>query len=432
MLDNDKPYVYKTDDFGKTWTKITKGLPDDEEVHVVREDPNKKGFLFLGNDIGLYYSYDNGENWIKYKSNFPSAPVWDLKFVKQTHDLVVATHGRGIFVLDNITPLEEITKNVKKKNFHLFSMQPVYRFNIWYKSSSDELGKYTAPNPPNGAVIDYYLKSKIKLDKKEKENHSVPVLIKISNADGDEIDTLHGTAKEGINRITWNLHYKSAELFNEDTVKEKHISYHNGPEVLPGTYSISVTVNKQTETKKVEVKTDPRLNYNFTAAEAQFKAAMQVYKDISTMNAMLNKIDNLHQQIANIKKSIDIIEGKNSTENKFKSIIKNADEIDSLLSTVKDTIYTKGPQHGVGEDEIHFLTRLYNWFYNINYVITGDYDTAPNKDNLAQLHSLEIQLGSYIDKFNNIITDKIDLFNKAASKEGIPTLLPGKTISMNY
>jgi photosystem II stability/assembly factor-like uncharacterized protein len=432
MLDNDKPYVYKTDNFGKSWTKITKGLPDDEEVHVVREDPNKKGFLFLGNDIGLYYSNDNGENWMKYKSNFPSAPVWDFKFVKQTHDLVVATHGRGIFVLDNISPLEEFTKNVKKKNFALFNIQPVYRFHIWYKSSSSEPGKYTAPNPPNGAVIDYYLKSKIKLSKKEKKNHAVPVLIKITNADGDEIDTLHGTAKKGINRVIWNLHYKNAVLFNEDTVKEKHISYHNGPEVLPGTYSVSVTVNNQTETKKADVKTDPRLDYNLDAAKAQFKAAMRVHKDISTMNIMLNRIDNIRQQIVNIKKSIKIMGKENSTESKFKSIVKNADEIDLLLKSVKDTIFATGPQHGVGEDEIHFLTKLHNWFYNINYVITGDYDTAPNKENLNQLHYLESQLGNYIDKFNNIITEKIDLFNKAALKEGIPTLLQGKTISLSY
>jgi len=432
MLDNDRPYVYRTDNFGKTWTEITGGLPDDEEVHVVREDPNKKGFLFLGNDIGLYYSSNNGENWTRFKSNFPSVPVWDLKFVEQTHDLVVATHGRGIFVLDNITPLEELTKKVEEKNFSLFNMQPVYRFNIWYKSSSSQLGKYSVSNPPNGAVIDYYLKNKIELNKEEKKNHEVPVLIKITNGNGDEIDTLHGTAKEGINRITWNLHYKSAEFFNEDTVKEKHIDYHNGPEVLPGNYNISVTADNKTETKNVDVKTDPRLKYNMPDAQSQFKAAMKVYADISVMNTMLNRIDGLHQQIADIKKSIKIMKGNNtSNEDQFKSVINRADKIDSLLKTIKDTIYATGPQHGVGEDEIHFLTRLYNWFYGIYYGITGDYDAAPNKTTLEQLHELEIQLVNYIDKFNNIITEKVVLFNKAASKAGIPTLLQGSTISLN-
>ncbi len=433
MLDNDKPYVYKTNNFGKTWTEITKGLPDDEQVHVVREDPNKKGFLFLGNDIGLYFSSNDGENWTRLKSNFPNAPVWDLKFVKQTHDLVVATHGRGIFVLDNITPLEEMTKNIEDNNFSLFNMLPVYNFHIWYRSGFSEPGKYTAPNPPDGAVIDYYLKTKIKTTKEEKEKHEVPVLIKITDVAGAEIDTLHGTAKAGVNRVIWNLRYKSPEFFNEDTVGEKHISYHDGPEVLPGIYSISVTVNGKTETKNVDIKTDPRLIFNMPAAKDQFKAAMRVQKDISAMNTMLNRIDNLRQQIVDIKKSIKVMIGNNTgSEDQYKSIIKNADEIDSTLKTIKDTIYATGPQHKVGEDDIHFLTQLHNWFYNLNYWVAGDYDTAPNSITLDQMRDLETQLANYIDDFNNIITLKVVLFNKSASSVGIPTLLQGKTISLQY
>jgi hypothetical protein len=151
------------------------------------------------------------------------------------------------------------------------------------------------------------------------------------------------------------------------------------------------------------------------------------------MNILLNRIDGLHQQILNIKKSIKIMIGNNAAnEDKNKSILKNADEIDSLLKTIKDTIYAVGPQHGVGEDEIHFLTKLHDWFYGLNYWVSGDYDTAPNSVTLNQMRELETQLANYIDDFNNIITLKVVLFNKAASSVGIPTLLQGKTISLQY
>ena len=123
-LDNRHPYVYKTTDYGRSWTKITNGLPDESPAHVVREDPNQRGLLVLGTDTGLYYSQDAGEHWKPLKANFPTVPVYDLKFVKSSRDLVVGTHGRGIFVLNNIRPLEELTPQIEASDFHLFSTGP--------------------------------------------------------------------------------------------------------------------------------------------------------------------------------------------------------------------------------------------------------------------------------------------------------------------
>ena len=139
MLDNRKPYVYKTSDYGKTWTAITEGLPADSPGIVVREDPNQKGLLVLGTDTGLFYSLDNGGHWKSLKSNFPTVPVYDLTFVKKSSDLVVATHGRGLFVLDDIRPLEELTAQVESGDFHLFNSRGGTLFHHW-RTGKEGLG----------------------------------------------------------------------------------------------------------------------------------------------------------------------------------------------------------------------------------------------------------------------------------------------------
>lgn len=431
MLDNRKPYVYRTEDYGKTWTEITTGLPKDQPAHVVREDPNEKGFLFLGTETCLYFSTDNGTKWIPIKSNFPDVPVWDLKFVKQTHDLAVATHGRGIFILDNITPLEEMSKKVEDSNFYLFNLLPVYQFHTWYKEGISESDWYSAPNPPGGAIIDYYLKEKIKEPKNKKGAHEVPVLIKITNAQGSEVDTLHGTTKKGINRVQWNLHYKSGVVYAADTTGKKHPNLHYGPEVLPGKYTITVTVNGKAETKTVVVKPDPRLPYNMEAAKLQFKAAKRVTKDISSLNTLLNRINNIHSQINSLEKSVKIIYGNNSnSKEQYKNIIKKAHEIDSAIAVIKDTLMDTKAQKGVGEDDIHYLTRLRDWFGGVRYAVSGDYDTAPTSVTMNQLNELEKLLNSYIDAYNNIVNTKISEFNKMASGKNLPVLFAGPSITM--
>src|SRR5205085_1171478 len=135
------------------------GLPADQPAKVIREDPNRKGFLVVGTETGLFYSTDDGAKWNPLKSNFPTVPVYDIKFVKKSHDLVVATHGRGLFVIDNITPLEEMNRQVAA--LQLFNTLPATHWLMWNKRGFS-MGGYTAPNPPRGASIDYYLPAEIK------------------------------------------------------------------------------------------------------------------------------------------------------------------------------------------------------------------------------------------------------------------------------
>src|SRR5689334_7720854 len=156
-LDDRRPYVYKTSDYGKTWTDIGRGLPADVPAHVVRENPNLRGFLVLGTDAALWYSRDAGGSWKPLKADFPTVPVYDLQFIKRQHDLVIATHGRGLFVLDNITALEELTPEVMASDFQVFSTLPA-QIRVRPRRPGVAPARFTTPNAPAGAVVDYYLK----------------------------------------------------------------------------------------------------------------------------------------------------------------------------------------------------------------------------------------------------------------------------------
>src|SRR5256712_391623 len=158
QLDDRRPYVYKTTDYGKTWTDVARGLPQDVPTRVVRENPNLRGFLVLGTDAALWYSRDGGATWKPLKAGFPTVPVYDLKFIKRSHDLVVATHGRGLFVLDNIAALEQLTAEVAASDFHVFGTLPA-QIRVRPRRLGVAPSRFSTPNAPAGAVLDYYLKT---------------------------------------------------------------------------------------------------------------------------------------------------------------------------------------------------------------------------------------------------------------------------------
>src|SRR6266567_2080617 len=208
MLDDRRPYVYKTSDYGHSWTPITEGLPNDFTARVVREDPNKPGLLVLGTDRGLYYSSDASGHWQALKANFPTVPVYDLMFAKKQHDLVVATHGRGLFVLDDIRPLEEMDAKIPASDFHLFSAAPGIQFHHWGGFGGGG-AEYSAPNAPEGALIDYYLKSKIETPKAPPEGgpRRTPVKIVITDSRNNPVATVYGPSEAGVNRYVWGMRY---------------------------------------------------------------------------------------------------------------------------------------------------------------------------------------------------------------------------------
>lgn len=255
------PYVFKTTDFGQTWTSLTDGLPPDGSVNVIIEHPDNPDLLFLGTEHALFVSTTAGERWVRFGSNLPTTLYDDLKIHPRENDLIVGTHGRSIWILDDLTPLVEWSADVATARAHLFSIRPAKVFQYWKATSYRGQGAYAGENPPFGALISYYLAEPVD-----------SVQIVIQGKDKEVVRRLQGPGSAGIiHRVGWDLRhkpplYKRREQERKGLVKSKGIlpklprpTEPQGPFVSPGSYTVTLKAGDARATQTVSVQGDPRM-----------------------------------------------------------------------------------------------------------------------------------------------------------------------------
>jgi photosystem II stability/assembly factor-like uncharacterized protein len=245
-----KNYIYKSGDFGKSWTAIVGDLPADRVVRTIREDPRNANLLYVGTEFGLWISPNGGQNWIELKNNMPTLPFNDLVIHARDNDLVLASHGRGIWILDNVNALQALTPQVLSSDATLFSVEPAEQ--IRYTNLKAHMGDmvFRGENPPNGAVIDYWLGAK-----------SEGVTLSVHNAAGELVQTLRPGAVRGINRVIWNLRHADLPIRAGGGDDDDGGGGANmpGPLVTPGVYVVRLLASGRTMEQKVEVQEDPRI-----------------------------------------------------------------------------------------------------------------------------------------------------------------------------
>ncbi len=318
-LDDNKPYLWKTTDFGATWQSLAGKLAQDDYLRVVRADPATPGLIFVGSETGVSYSRDRGQTWERLKLNMPTAAVCDL--VVKGNDLVVGTNGRSIWVLDDLTPLRQWAAFLPApsggegpgvrgmKTTHLFEVQPAIRWRYHGENYAPE-DRIPGDNPPKGAIIYYYL------DKKPKDD----IVLEILGAKGALVQKLSSKkadpeaaedapdvpwtifkptvlpAEAGINRAAWDLTGKGPRII--PGAKNDAGVPHRGPPVLPGTYTLKLSVDGKTLTGKVEVLPDPRPKISPADLQARHDLAMKVHADISRLSDMVIDLQTLRRQLA--------------------------------------------------------------------------------------------------------------------------------------
>jgi photosystem II stability/assembly factor-like uncharacterized protein len=431
MLGNRRPHVYRTTDFGATWTVIANGLPEDGTAYVVRENPNRKGFLVVGTDNGLHYSTDAGASWKKLPVEFPTVPVWDLKFVKGSHDLVVASHGRGMYVLDNITPIEEIDAAIQAKSFHLFSVPPAQLWQIWNRGGFG-IGNWTAPNPPPGAAIDYFLKDEIVQTEEQKKQKRDPVKILVTDANGNPVTTEYGPAKQGINRYVWQLRYGGPKkiTFGREAPPSDFFDPNRGPDVVPGTYKIAVTAAGQTETREVSVEPDPRWPVVLEVLRVRAKSALGGRNTASAINEMLNRLDGWETQLTSLPKLVGGgEEGEPSRTKKYDSALKAARELNKKVMELKDKVYNRDVQRDTPSDTLHFHSDFQGRAARLG-LAAGAYGEAPREVAREELAKIRKEAEGYLAQFNALLANDVPAYNKAAGEQGVPTLFVGDPIQV--
>ncbi|MBS3817890.1 hypothetical protein KGY73_00060 [bacterium] len=249
--DDYKNYLYKSSDFGESWTSLVGDLPPERVLRRIREDTRNPELLFVGAELGMYFSIDGGNHWVELENNMPTAAFNDMVIHPRDNDLVMATHGRGIWILDNIACLQELNEKVLASRAHLFSIEPAEM--IRYTREKGHTGDmiFRGENPPRGAVIDYYLK--------EKESEE-DVRLDILDTQGSKIVGLKPSTKKGINRVVWDLRHSDIKgpLLDKNSDEEDRRTF-SGPLVIPGLYKARLQVGEVIEEKTFRVKEDPRI-----------------------------------------------------------------------------------------------------------------------------------------------------------------------------
>lgn len=301
MLNDFKPYVYKTTDGGQTWQPITNGLPDEAYVFIVREDPRNLNLLYAGTERGLFVSFDGGQNWQKFP-NLPPVPVHDIQVHPLMNDLVLGTHGRSVYVLDDITPLQEVSPQIVAKPAHLFTPPTAWR----YSSRMTRYGRgdrpLVAPNPPYGAMITFYLKERPKQGR---------VLIQIVDAQGNLLRELTRVPQEpGVHRVLWDLRTRGESTEeDEETPRETTAAQRGqpsgllGPQVLPGTYRVKLIVGDFEMEQPLTVKMEPALEPYLIQVKAGYQFALETLSMIRQLNRAMQVLNNVESQLNNLRQA---------------------------------------------------------------------------------------------------------------------------------
>jgi hypothetical protein len=335
-LDDNHPYLYKTSDYGKSWKPLHAKLAADVYLHSVREDPAKRGQLYLGTERGVIFSTDDGGTWQSLQLNLPTVAVHDL--VVKNDDLVVGTHGRSVYILDDLQPVREMTGTIKDSAVHLFTVPDATRWRVGDGHWATRYGAFS--NPPMGAAIYYYLKDKTKdelkieiLDPSGKVVKTLSSTPRASDKSGDEDDSedLKKAALSqdaGVHRAEWDLTWEGAKKIRGAKIDTGDPA--EGPRAVPGSYTVRLTAGGKTLTKPLTIVADPREKASQADLEAQLAFALRVRDAITKVTGLVDSMRSVKEQLASRKKALDARKGESAVADLLKAGDAATEKIDAL------------------------------------------------------------------------------------------------------
>jgi len=401
--DNDfMPYVYLTEDYGKSWKLLTNGengIPNDHFVRVVREDPDREGLLYAGTEFGMYISFNNGANWQPFQMNLPITPITDLKVHQQ--DLVVATQGRSFWILDDLTPLHQIISETAQAEIHLFEPNTAYRTQIrGYRGENVPVSK------PKGAVIYYSLNTDV-------DSLSLSVL----DSEGQEIRSFSSTEEDnklateaGLQKFVWDMKYSEPDLIDGAVMS---LSYTGGPMAAPGTYQVKLVANGEEVAQSLELKADPRWESTTEDLKAQFELAVAVRDTLTAVHDLIRTLRSARTQITEIAERSEMAEYqiKLSSESK---------ELSEKLSALEDKLIQTRSESS--QDPINYPVKLDNQ-YSYLYTVVHSQDAYPIQSSYERFEDLNAKLAQYRQQFDELLQIDIQAFEETIENAGIPRLI---------
>ncbi|MDH3734149.1 MAG: hypothetical protein OEU54_11470 [Gemmatimonadota bacterium] len=425
-------YVYVSNDFGQNWRLITSGLPDGWSMNALAQHPRASNLLFAGNEIGIYFSIDSGDTWNELRRNLPTVPVDDIKIQARENDLVIGTHGRGVWIMDDITPLEHMSQAVLASNAHLFPMQDAVSFNAWTPQGWTP-GVWVAPNPAAGARIRYWLGTELVGDEmvatEEGDEMNQPptgsgpsangqnvtprrnarldrgaanggkAAITITNADGAVVRELDGGGTVGLHEVVWDLRIEPAYeqqgggggfggggfFFGGGA---------QGPRVLPGTYTITLDAGGESMSTDVEVRLDPRVEISRADLMARQEAMHSAYTLAGPVNDVSQAIGKVREQLTAVRSQIRGHEDAPETLGDAVDAID--EELDAINDDLGDARRGAGARGGIER-----------------------YHSAPTADALFQIERGWDAIPGVIERVNELITDRMPALHDMVAAAGL-------------
>ncbi len=437
-FDDNRPFLYKTTDYGKSWRQIDNGIPRDAFTRCIREDPNRKDLLYAGTETGIYVSLNGGAKWQSLQLNLPVTPVTDLAIQKREHELVAATQGRAFWIFDDTELLAQLTDGIANDNVHLFQPKHTYRgaFGRGFipgLSGAANVGS----NPPNGAVVYYWLKNKPegevtleflddsgKLVKKFSSNPPRPrANLQATSSEQAEMEEEEGgprrgggvrrvPANEGLNQFVWDLRYPDATNFPGMILWAGSV---RGPEVVPGTYQVRLTVNGKSQTQRFEVRPDPRLKTTPEQYAAQLELALQIRDKVSQTNQAVIQIRDVRKQIDELTARLHDI----GDTAKTKDIIDRAKSLGDDLATIENALYQT--KNRASEDPLNFPVRLNNKLAALLSAIQ-EADTQPTASQQEVYEEIATGVNAQINRLKQVLDSGVPSLNKMVRDQDIPAV----------
>lgn len=411
MFDDFRPYVFKTTDGGKTWQNITGNLPARGYVHVVREDPKNPNLLYAGTELGLFASYNNGGTWLPLNlKNLPNVAVHDIMVHPRENDLLLATHGRSIWIFDDATPIQQMNQTILDSNVYLFSIRPALRFASRFTRYGLGDKTFAGPNPASGALITYYLK--------DKPDDKGTFKLQVFDRNGKLVQDIEHPAKEkGLNRVTWNLRFGGPEVRRLPT--EEEIAFGGaprGPLVLPGTYTVKLTVGDKTLEQQVEVNLDPTVKIPVADLQAALEMQTKLRDMQSAVNSALRFLDSIEEQLKHTQTTM-----KGLSREPDKDLLKALEDYIKQLDSLEDRLAARNEGLGFpGRQQV--IDDIGGLFFAL------DTNFAPTRGQRQYFDEIQPVFRTRMEEFNKFVRDTLPQWNEKLKAWNAPTLTTRKPV----
>jgi photosystem II stability/assembly factor-like uncharacterized protein len=432
QVNNRDPFVYRTNDYGRTWKSLSATIPRSMHsyAHAIKEDPVRPGLLFLGTENAIYVSFDDGETWQPLQNNLPRAPVYWITVQEHFNDLVIATYGRGFWIMDDISPLRELTPEVARSDVHLFRPRPAYRFRPVTSPAAPSNDPVAGENPPYGAAITYWIGGAPAKDAKEgpgREQATVTIL----DARGEVVRTLRGPTSPGLNRVWWDLRYDPTTEIRLRTSPLYAPWLRPGPEgwrpypgnarlsllAPPGTYTVKLSAAGRELTAELVVRKDPHSGGTEADILEQFRTMREIRANLEAVAQMINEVELVRRQLADARAVFEAAADP-------AAIRRAADDLEKRLVAFEEQLFQM-KLTGTGQDGVRWPTMLLEKLMHLaSGLESGDFRPT---DQQLEVHRLFTErVAAHRKAWGELTTRELGAFNALLRERGLGAIVVPK------